>query len=305
MYFSLIIATLNRADLIDYCLKSIQAQTYTNYEVIVIDQSDNDDTRNVVYKYKFKNIFYKKVSYRGLSKARNEALKMMTGDWFCLIDDDAYYDENYLSNISCHIQNETNSKTIYSGFIWDALNNRESVRYSEIKNATKLTIRQIIRYCPSPAISYPSSIVNDIGLFDEEFGVGARFGAAEETDYNLRAIKMGYQIVYYRDIIVTHPHEMVPHLDKDILLKKTYNYSYGTGAMYKKIFRLYGPWIKLYATYVEKIAKSLIRILMRNNFGKIELKGLMNGKKDYGKAPKYSCSARDGKYEKNGENTDS
>ena len=99
MLFSLIIGTLNRSDCVKYCLESLRDQFYKNFEVIIIDQSDDDQTENVIQKFDDLDIIYKHVSYRGLSRARNEAMCHAKGDYYCLIDDDAYYSENYLSNI--------------------------------------------------------------------------------------------------------------------------------------------------------------------------------------------------------------
>ena len=65
-------------------------------------------------------IIYKHVKFKGLSKARNEALRIAKGEYFCLIDDDAYYPPDYLCKLSiCLKRNET--KTIISGYMWDSL----------------------------------------------------------------------------------------------------------------------------------------------------------------------------------------
>ena len=95
MKFSLIIGTLNRCRELEICLESLRKQVFRDFEVIIIDQSINDSTQQLANGYQDLNIIYEHVDFMGLSKARNYALKMAHGDYFALIDDDAYYDERY------------------------------------------------------------------------------------------------------------------------------------------------------------------------------------------------------------------
>lgn len=80
--FSLIIGTLNRVESIKSCLESIYNQTIDDYEIIIVDQSNDDETENYIKSLCSDKIKYLHVSYKGLSKARNQALKMASGDFF-------------------------------------------------------------------------------------------------------------------------------------------------------------------------------------------------------------------------------
>ena len=92
MKFSLIIGTLNRTEQLKICLKQIDKQIYRDFEVIIVDQSNDNLTyemvNNIKVGYKIK---YFKSEIRGLSRARNIALRKADGKYFCLIDDDGYY----------------------------------------------------------------------------------------------------------------------------------------------------------------------------------------------------------------------
>ena len=48
-FFSLILATLNRPTEVQICLKSLSQQTFRNFEIIIIDQSNNNDTEVSYY----------------------------------------------------------------------------------------------------------------------------------------------------------------------------------------------------------------------------------------------------------------
>jgi len=90
---SIIMATYNRAHFIVETLKSIQAQTYTNWECLIIDDGSTDNTLEVLepiltaddrIKY-----FTRSPSYgKGLSGSRNYGLDLAKGDYIIFFDDD-------------------------------------------------------------------------------------------------------------------------------------------------------------------------------------------------------------------------
>ena len=283
MKFSLIIGTLNRAEYLRCCLQSLKDQKFNDFEIIIIDQSSNNDTEHLVEQYRDSlNLSYIHVTYQGLSRARNEALKMISGDYFCLIDDDAFYNSEYLYNLSKHVAAHPNG--IFSGYMWDTSRHREFASYYELQENQSLSMRQIIRNCPSPALSFPSSVVNKIGSFDTDFGVGAKFGAGEETDFILRATSCGYKVYYYKDLYVEHPHKLLAMnlsdgKDKNYK-QKTFNYAYGIGALYKK--HMHGiAFIYMMIPFIERALKPLIKAIITRNGSTQEIVGFYKGLFEY------------------------
>ena len=115
MKFSIILATINRSECVLNAIISIINQSYKNFEIIIIDQSDDFKTKSLLEEYLNKNelaknkIIYYKVIFKGLSRARNYGIKKATGDFICLMDDDAEYEENFLN-----IANDLIRKSKYS-----------------------------------------------------------------------------------------------------------------------------------------------------------------------------------------------
>jgi glycosyltransferase involved in cell wall biosynthesis len=90
---SVIIITLNRpGDLEMTSLPSIVNQTYKNFEVIVWDASENDDSKKICSNFAEKHpeidLRYFKAPRRGLCSQRNDALDEVRGDIIFYIDDD-------------------------------------------------------------------------------------------------------------------------------------------------------------------------------------------------------------------------
>lgn len=102
MKYSIIIPVYNVEEYLDRCLKSILNQTYSNYEVIIVNDGSPDNSDNIIKSYekedkRFKG--YKKVN-GGLSDARNYGLKYATGDYLIFIDADDYIENNYLEKVN-------------------------------------------------------------------------------------------------------------------------------------------------------------------------------------------------------------
>lgn len=88
---SIITNTLNRSDLIHRCIESIQKQTYQNYEHIIADGSDNEETKKVVLSYNDPKIKYVHVPSGGPVIQTRTAFEMSGGDYITFLDDDDEY----------------------------------------------------------------------------------------------------------------------------------------------------------------------------------------------------------------------
>lgn len=90
---SIIIPTYNCDQFLGRAIASALSQSYTDYEVLVVDDGSTDDTSNVVAQYGQK-VRYFHQSNRGVSAARNLALSYATGEFVAYLDaDDMWYPE--------------------------------------------------------------------------------------------------------------------------------------------------------------------------------------------------------------------
>lgn len=88
---SFIIPTYNSGKSIVRCLKSVSNQTYSNIEIIIIDDHSNDDTLLKIEKLNLKNlIIIKKKENHGPSKCRNDGISACNGKYISILDSDDY-----------------------------------------------------------------------------------------------------------------------------------------------------------------------------------------------------------------------
>ena len=87
---SIVIPSYNRAHLIAETLASVAAQTFTDYEVLVIDDGSKDNTEEVLRPWceKDSRIRYVKQVNGGVSTARNHGLRLARGEFIAFLDSD-------------------------------------------------------------------------------------------------------------------------------------------------------------------------------------------------------------------------
>ncbi len=113
--FSIIIPAYNAEQTIRNALLSVFNQTYTNYEIIAIDDCSTDNTYNILKEYSNIKLFQTPVNSRQ-GAARNIGLNHCTGDYLLFLDaDDMYYDNDVFEKIVNIIEKENFPDIIYTG----------------------------------------------------------------------------------------------------------------------------------------------------------------------------------------------
>ena len=99
--FSIIIPTYNRAALIAETLNSVSAQTFQNWECIVVDDGSTDNTKEVIENLAHQDprirYIYQENAER--SVARNNGIRNANGEWICFLDSDDLYETNHLQQL--------------------------------------------------------------------------------------------------------------------------------------------------------------------------------------------------------------
>lgn len=96
MRVSIIIPTYNRAHLICHSIDSILAQTYRDYEIIVIDDGSTDNTNDALKRYEGR-IKYVRQENKGFGAARNRGLEEVAGEYIAFLDSDDLWKDYKLS----------------------------------------------------------------------------------------------------------------------------------------------------------------------------------------------------------------
>ncbi|MBH30611.1 MAG: glycosyl transferase family 2 [Candidatus Marinimicrobia bacterium] len=85
---SIIMPVYNCDKYINEAIKSVINQTYKNWELLIVNDGSTDKTKEVIHNFSDPRIKYTEQNNRGVSFARNVALKNMNGNYFCFLDSD-------------------------------------------------------------------------------------------------------------------------------------------------------------------------------------------------------------------------
>lgn len=106
----------NVEEYLPQCLDSIIDQTFTDFEVIMVDDGSTDGSFEICQKYAAKDsrfkLFYQENG--GVAKARNNCLRHMTGDFITWIDSDDWIEKDYLEKLA-DTQKETDADIVSTG----------------------------------------------------------------------------------------------------------------------------------------------------------------------------------------------
>ena len=90
--FSVVIPTYNRASKIRRAVESVLAQSYENFEILVMDDGSTDNTAEVVASFADPRITYRwDKNFGGPARPRNRGIALAKGEWICFLDADDWW----------------------------------------------------------------------------------------------------------------------------------------------------------------------------------------------------------------------
>jgi glycosyltransferase involved in cell wall biosynthesis len=220
--FSLILATVGRTEDVANFLAHLASQSYRCFELVVVDQNQDDRLTPVLASYSARFLIQHCRSALGLSLARNVGLKCANGNVIAFPDDDCWYPPDLLERVARIFVERpeldgATGRPIDSSFS----------RFHKISGP--INKLNVFLRCSSFTIFLRRSVVDIVGEFDEGLGLGSRSGkiAAEESDYLIRALAMGSHLTLDADIRVFHREPAVLYDANFNRKARGYNFAFG------------------------------------------------------------------------------
>ena len=135
--FSILVPVYNVEDYIDECIQSVLSQTYTNYELILVDDGSTDRSGDIADQYAGQDpqikAFHKE--NKGLFHTRRYAIAYASGDYYVMLDSDDML-ENYCLETLYHTIIKHNCDCVFY--------NRKRLTDGKIQRATYHTAEEYI-----------------------------------------------------------------------------------------------------------------------------------------------------------------
>jgi glycosyltransferase involved in cell wall biosynthesis len=284
MKFSLIISTLGRnADVVDF-VRTIEAQTCRDFELIIVDQNNDDELKRVIerltpsYPLKYRHV----PGVRGASRGRNLGFELAEGDFVCFPDDDCIYPPKLLDRVLALF--ERKGVDIVCGRAADESGRDINGRFESQEQT--ISAANVFSTQIEWMLFFTRKAFEGVSGFDVEVGVGAStpWQANEGQDIVLRMLAQGYRGWYDPSLYGHHPELNVVHPDAR-MRKKARGYARGMGYVLGRHAYPFG----MCARYVVRSAGGAVLSCLRLNFpralyyvhvtvGRIE--GYLGGRRD-------------------------
>lgn len=225
---SVIIPTYNRPEFLNEAILSVVNQSYSNIEILVVDDGSNENyAEQICDKFKFCKYYHKKNG--GVSSARNYGVSKADGTFIAFLDDDDYWKKHKLEvQVNLLIKNP-NIDCIHSSL---EVVNKEGVLLGKQLGATKEKAYKRSGYvfwnalgswlvkASTPLIR--KEVFTDKLMFDETLEVGEDMDFYQRMFYKHRVFYVEEPLAFYR--IYSHSERLSFQKEKYIgVEKKIYN----------------------------------------------------------------------------------
>lgn len=232
---TIVLPTLGRSKEVNAMLASIfryPVEKKYNIEIVIVDQNFSDLLNPIVERYinnnKHITIDHHKVSFRGLSKAKNYGTTQAHGRYVCFIDDDAEFTEGLINQALNRL--ESDDFDIVSGRCIDRIGNNSVLNFKN--EEAVLTLNAFENRFVESTMFFKHEICVRFP-YDENMGLGAFYGAEEGYDLVFRMLHAEVKILFDPEIKFYHPQTLVSHSAPGIA-RKAFSYRIGYGYLCKK-----------------------------------------------------------------------
>lgn len=205
--FSIIIPVYNVEKYLEQCLQSVISQTYTNFEVILINDGSTDKSKKICDKYTLDDTRFKLIDIKnkGVSNARNLGIEKSRGEYILFLDSDDYIELDALEKIYNVVNSNDYDIVLYR--LVREINNKKIIdidmdRYMNKAYSTKEEIKDLMPYLikkeiiNSPIKVYRNKLIKFNNIkFDTKLDLG------EDLLFNMECILSSNNIYIMNDIL--------------------------------------------------------------------------------------------------------
>ncbi len=204
-FFTVVIPLFNKSNYISNTLESVLAQTFLDFEIIIVEDCSSDASLEIVSAIRSSKIqIIEHQINKGLSASRNTGIKNASSKYIAFLDADDVWKPDYLKTIYALIKKfpecklfATNYEEIYPNQLsllpTTKLINKE--KESIVRDFFESNLSQHIYCCCSLCVD--KSVFETIGYYDEKITYG------EDVDFNIRA-NNSFKLAYSTKVLVSY-----------------------------------------------------------------------------------------------------
>lgn len=197
--FSIVIPLYNKETVISRTLQSVLKQSYSNYEVVVVDDGSKDRSIDIVSSYDDSRIRIINQENKGVSAARNRGIRESRYEWIFFLDADDLMLPNALSVFADMIKSYPNEKYFSARSLWENHIEGDDVIAKSVRRTRcpffYIWLRKID---PAPRnVVIHRDLIDKLGFYDE------RMSFYEDWEFSLRMCRVG-TVVYTNQFVAQY-----------------------------------------------------------------------------------------------------
>lgn len=163
----------NSASTIESAVQSVVSQTYTNWELIVVDDGSTDNTADIIHAFEHPGIVYLRQENQGQSSARNTGIKSAKGEYIAFLDADDMWETSKLEEqIACFINSSQDLGFVHTGYReFDEKReyNPRPLRFVRKKQLSGFVFEDLVvhNFIGVLTVMVPKIILDEVGYFDQ------------------------------------------------------------------------------------------------------------------------------------------
>lgn len=195
--YAVVVATRNRGSRIRPLLESILQSDEPDFEMVVVDQSTNDETHRAVEPFLAESrLRYVHSVVAGTSRARNRGIALTTAPIIAITDDDCTVPKDWLRRLGAPFTTHPRVGIVYCNVNpvqVDAPGHTPNIRFASSRAITGMDgLRAGQQLWMGAGMAVRRAMLADVPGFDEALGPGALFPACEDNDIAWRGLARGW-----------------------------------------------------------------------------------------------------------------
>ena len=265
MKVSLIIPTYNREEYLIDTLKCAFAQSFDEYEIIVVDQTKVHSSETMLFlNENMSRMHYMQAELPSLTKARNIGVQASKGEVIIMVDDDTLFEPDFLSQHWKSYQEDFDmiSGRVEEGMVKTAQHPVWFNRWGRYTGSENCLIDGLTNKFAGCNGSFKRALFDDLQGFDENF-IGV--ANCEDADFGYRAYKAGFRIGFKSQAAIIHRKAKIGGVGNRSM-KIFLDQSYYQNRLYftRKNFHIYAYWYMKFRLHI-KVIKAAFRLIKTAN----------------------------------------
>lgn len=182
-FFSVVIPLYNKAEHIRLCLNSVLNQTFTDFEIIVVNDGSTDNSLNIVLSISSTKIRIIDKKNEGVSSARNVGIREAKGKFVAFLDADDYWLQDFLGELHQLHKNQPNAAILGTNYYFEQDAKLSTPKHHQLKieNGALLNYFEVVAKGDMVFTASSCAILNSVFQTEQGFSFGETIGEDQDV----------------------------------------------------------------------------------------------------------------------------